>query len=184
MLKDKASGKIEDKVEVIKPLTPANVTVLNGLKPFTLQEGATLFSNRSANTVNALAPELVGLQAFSFDGEKQRKNGTEIVFETTEPVTMLTAYYRDDHIRFAKAPKLEVDASANEYGQAEPVLTNAIHLKDLALANVHAYHFAAGKHSILLPKGYISVLGFTNEEVKERNAALEGADEAVDWLFY
>ena len=105
-------------------------------------------------------------------------------FETDQTVTMLVAFYRDDHIRYAKAPRLEVDASANEYGQAEPLLTNAIRLADMPLANVHGYQFEAGKHKILLPKGYISVLGFTADNINTRNAALEGADEAVDWLFY
>ena len=184
MLKDKASGKIEDKAEEIKPLSPAKVTVLNGLKPLALKKGAVLFSNRPNSKVSDLAPELAGLQAFSFEGEGQRTAGTEIAFETEQPVTMLVAYYRDDHIRYAKAPKLEVDASANEYGQAEPVLTNAIKLADMPLANVHSYTFDAGKHTILLPKGYISVLGFTADNITSRNAALEGADEAVDWLFY
>ena len=184
MLKDKVSGKIEDKVEEIKPLTPAKVTVLNGLKPSTLKEGSVLFTNRPNCKVDQLAPELQGLQAFSFEGEGQRSQATEMEFETDQTVTMLVAFYRDDHIRYAKAPRLEVDASANEYGQAEPLLTNAIRLADMPLANVHGYQFEAGKHKILLPKGYISVLGFTADNINTRNAALEGADEAVDWLFY
>lgn len=184
MLKDKAASGVEDKVEAIKSLTPAKINVLSGLKLNSLKEGTVLFNNRPNNKVNAIAPELVGLQAFDFDGELQRKEGTEISFETSEPVTMLVAFYRDDHIRYAKAPRLEIDASANEYGQAEPVLTNAIRLTDMPLANVHGYQFTAGKHTILLPKGYVSVLGFTNDTVTPRNAALEGADEAVDWLFY
>ena len=68
MLKDKASGKIEDKVEEIKPLIPAKVTVLNGLKSSTLKEGSVLFTNRPNCKVDQLAPELQGLQAFSFEG--------------------------------------------------------------------------------------------------------------------
>ena len=93
-------------------------------------------------------------------------------------------YFKDDQKKYAKAPKLETDASANEYGQAEPVLTNAIHLDKMPLANVHAYSFNPGSHSLLLPKGYTLVLGFTSDDIKPRNAALAGADEAMDWLFY
>ncbi len=184
MLKEKAAGNIEDKKAEITPLTPAKVTVLNGLKASTLKEGSVLFTNRPNCKVDQLAAELQGLQAFSFEGEGQRSQATEISFETEQPVTMLVAFYRDDHIRYAKAPRLEVDASANEYGQAEPILTNAIRLADMPLANVHGYQFAAGKHTILLPKGYISVLGFTADNITPRNAALEGAEEAADWLFY
>ncbi len=67
---------------------------------------------------------------------------------------LLVAYFKDDQKKYAKAPKLETDATANEYGQAEPVLTNAIHLDKMPLANVHAYNFEAGSHSLNLPKGY------------------------------
>ena len=72
---------------------------------------------------------------------------------------MLVGYFKDDQKKYAKAPKLETDASANEYGQAEPVLTNAIHLDKMPLANIHAYRFEAGKHTLLLPTGMALVLG-------------------------
>jgi hypothetical protein len=55
---------------------------------------------------------------------------------------------------------------------------------NLPIANIHAYSFPAGKHKLMLPKGYLSVLGFTNDKITTRNAAIGGADEAVDWLFY
>ena len=184
MLKAKVGGNEENTVQTIQPLAKADVKILNGLEPYTLKEGIDLFSNHPDRKVDALAPELEGLQAFRFDGEQQRIDGTEIEFEAKEPVTMLVGYFRDDHRRFAKAPRLETDASANEYGQAEPLLANAIRLENMPLANVHGYQFEAGKHKLLLPKGYIAVLGFTSDEVKARNAALEGADEAMDWLFY
>lgn len=86
--------------------------------------------------------------------------------------------------KYAKAPKLETDASANDYGQAEPKLTNAIRIKGMPLANVHSYHFPAGTHKLLLPKGCTLVLGFTDQSVTPRNAALAGAEETMDWMFY
>ena len=46
-------------------------------------------------------------------------------------------------------------------GQAEPVLTNAVRINGMPLANVHAYSFPVGKHTLMLPKGYLQVLGFT-----------------------
>lgn len=54
---------------------------------------------------------------------------------------LLVAYFKDDQKKYAKAPKLEIDASANDYGQAEPVLTNAVRINGMPLANVHAYSF-------------------------------------------
>jgi hypothetical protein len=183
-LKEVASGTHKADKDKVSALKPAKVTILNGLKTVKLAEGVALFSNLPDSKIDAMAPELKGLQTFTFDGDKQRNDATTIEFETAKPVTMLVAYYRDDHRKYAKAPKLETDASANDYGQAEPVLTNALHMANLPIANIHAYSFPAGKHKLMLPKGYLSVLGFTNDKVTTRNAAIGGTDEAVDWLFY
>lgn len=183
-LKDKAAGKISDKPAEIKPLADANVKVNGPWKRVKLAEGASLLENMPDATVAGLAPELEGLSAFRVNGDNQRKDGTELTFENAEPVKLLVAYFKDDQKKYAKAPKLETDATANEYGQAEPVLTSAIHLDKMPLANVHAYSFAPGKHSLNLPKGYALVLGFTSDNITPRNAALAGEDEAMDWLFY
>ncbi|MCM1077673.1 MAG: glycoside hydrolase family 20 zincin-like fold domain-containing protein [Bacteroides sp.] len=183
-LKDKAAGKISDSPEEIKPLTEANVKVSGPWKRVKLTKGASLLDNMPDSKIEGLAPELEGLTAFRVNGDVQRKEGTEIEFENSEPVKLLVAYFKDDQKKYAKAPKLETDATANEYGQAEPVLTSAIHLDKMPLANVHAYSFAPGKHSLNLPKGYALVLGFTSDTITPRNAALAGEDEAMDWLFY
>ena len=149
-----------------------------------LGEGTSLFTNVPGK-VEAIAPELKGLTAFRFDGDKQREDGTNFTFENDAPVKLLVAYFKDDQKRYAKAPKLEIDASANDYGQAEPVLTNAVRINGMPLANVHAYSFPAGKHTLMLPKGYLQVLGFTSAtDMKTRNAGLAGDEETMDWLFY
>jgi len=81
---------------------------------------------------------------------------------------------------------LETDASANLYGQAEPVLTNAIRFKGLPVVNIHSYSFEKGQHKLLLPKGLCLVIGFTNSTITSRNAGLAGtgAEETMDWMFY
>ena len=38
--------------------------------------------------------------------------------------------------KWAKAPKLEIDATGNEYGQAEPLLTNAISIVQMPKVNI------------------------------------------------
>ena len=38
--------------------------------------------------------------------------------------------------------------------------------------------------TLLLPKGYTMVLGFTDAQVTPRNAGLAGAEETMDWMFY
>lgn len=185
MLKDKAAGKLSDKAEAVKPLTDADVKI-NGtsLSRVKLADGVNLFEDRPEAKIIGLAPELQGLTAFKVNGEAQRKEGTTIDFECSTPVKLLVGYLKDDNKRFAKAPKLETDASANDYGQAEPVLTNAIQLDKLAIANIHAYNFAPGKHSLNLPKGYTLVLGFTSDDITPRNAGLAGDDDTTDWLFF
>jgi len=184
MLKDKANGKLSSTDSKIAAFAPAKVTLLGKPSVVKLTKGAQLFTNLN-DKVEAIAPELEGLSAFCFNGDKQREEGTTIEFETQEPVTLLVGYFRDDQRKFAKAPKLEIDAAANEYGQAEPKLINAIRINNMPLANVHPYSFGAGKHKLLLPKGYLIVLGFTNKkDMVTRNAGLAGAEETVDWLFY
>ena len=71
--------------------------------------------------IEAIAPELKGMKAFRFNGNEQREKGTSITFETNDPVKLLVAYFKDDQNKYAKAHKLEIDASAKEYAQAEPV---------------------------------------------------------------
>ena len=90
--------------------------------------------------------------------------------------------YCDDR-KWARPPKLEVDATGNEYGQAEPVITNAIAMTQMPPCNIHAYHLQAGHHKLNLPRGIIMVAGFTSDNLKPRDAALKGAGDEVDWLF-
>ena len=122
--------------------------------------------------------------AFCLDGDGQREVGTIVEFVSGTPVSLLVGYFRDDQKKYAKAPKLETDAAANDYGQAEPKLANAIRIQGMPLANIHCYNFPAGTHKLLLPKGYALVLGFTDQIVTPRNAALSGAEETMDWMFY
>ncbi|NDV64746.1 hypothetical protein D0T60_05765 [Bacteroides sp. 224] len=183
LLKDRLAGKVQSEETSILALSPAKVKIISKLPTIKLTEGASLFSNLDSK-VEALAPELEGLTAFCLNGNNQREEGTSIEFESAKPVSLLVGYFRDDQKKYAKKPTLETDAAANEYGQAEPKLTNAIRLKGMPLANVHAYHFEAGKHKLLLPKGYTLVLGFTDSDITVRNAGLAGTEEAMDWMFY
>ena len=184
LLHAKAEGKLVPETRDLVPAKDAGVKLTGDWKRVKLTEGAVLLENLPENGVEALAPELQGLTAFVVNGDQQRNAGTTLSFTCGEPVKLLVGYFKDDQKKYAKAPKLETDASANEYGQAEALLSNAIHLAHMPLADIHAYHFGAGSHTLMLPHGYTLVLGFTSSDIKARNAALEGADEAMDWLFY
>lgn len=170
-----------DDLKSLKPLKQADVT-LKGLETTTLGKGTKLFYNREEQ-VDTVALELEGLQAIVFNRDSCRLQGASVEFTAKEDVRMLVAFYVDEDTKFARPPKLEVDATGNEYGQAEPLITNALCSTKMPIANVHAYNFKAGHHVINLPKGIISVLGFTKDDIKPRDAALNGASQEVDWLF-
>ena len=162
---------------------PAKVRLMSPTQTVPLTEGAVLFENREDTQVDTLAHELKNLQALVLNRDSTRIVGTTVEFECDEPVQLLVGFFQDDDNKWARPPKLEIDATGNEYGQAEPVLTNAIALKQMPPCNIHAYHLQAGHHKLNLPRGIIMVAGFTSDNIKPRDAALKGASDEVDWLF-
>ena len=162
---------------------PAKVRLLSPVQTVVLGKDAVLFENREDTPVDTLAPELKGLRALVLNRDTTRIVGTTVEFECDEPVQLLVGFFQDDDPKWARPPKLEIDATGNEYGQAEPVLTNAIALKQMPPCNIHAYHLQAGHHKLNLPRGIIMVAGFTSDTIKPRDAALKGAGDEVDWLF-
>ena len=168
---------------LIRAARPAKVRLISPAQTTVLDEGAVLFEKREDTPVDTLAPELKGLQALVLNRDSTRIVGTTVEFECSEPVQLLVGFFQDDDKKWARPPKLEIDATGNEYGQAEPVLTNAIALKQMPPCNIHAYHLVAGHHKLNLPRGIIMVLGFTSDTIKPRDAALKGAGDEVDWLF-
>ncbi len=165
----------------ILPARPAQVKY-NGTV-VTLQKGAILFENRPDTPVASVAPELVGLQALVLNRDTTRIVGTSIEYESDKPVKLLVGLFKDDDRKFAKAPKLEIDATGNEYGQAEPVLTNAISIVQMPKVNIHQYSLPAGRNTIRLPKGILMVAGFTDSTINPRDCGLNGPSTEVDWLF-
>lgn len=184
LLKSKQNGS-NGRPTKISALRPANIQLSGGLKTVKLMPGVSLYSDIES-VAEDIAPELKGLNAIVMNSAEQMDKGTQISFENAVPVKLLVGYFRDDQRKFAKAPTLETDASANLYGQADPVLNNAIQVDDLPAVNVHVYNFGAGKNTLLLPKGLCLILGFTTADVSNRDAGLAGSgdEESVDWMFY
>lgn len=167
----------------IPAVRPAKVRLISPAATTMLEKGAILFENREDTPVDTLASELKGLRALVLNRDSTRIVGTTVEFECNEPVQLLVGFFQDDDSKWARPPKLEIDATGNEYGQAEPVLTNAIALKQMPPCNIHAYHLGTGHHKLNLPRGIIMVVGFTSDAIKPRDAALKGAGDEVDWLF-
>ena len=167
----------------IEPAPPADVRLIAPTATTVLSRDAIVFERREDTKIDSLAPELQGLRALVLNRDTTRIVGTTISFETAAPVKLLVGFFQDDDPKWAKPPKLETDATGNEYGQAEPLLTNAVSMRQMPPVNIHAYHFTAGSHTIRLPKGIIMAAGFTAADIKPRDAALQGAGDEVDWLF-
>ena len=180
--------------EALQPAHAANVEIIYAGAPQssttstsrpttkTLEKGALLYENRQER-IDSIAPELQGLQALILNRDTTRIEGTTVVFNSGKPVRMLVGFFIDDDPKWAKVPKLETDATGNEYGQAEPLISNAVNMTGMPTVNIHAYHFDAGRHVINLPKGIIMIAGFTDSELRPRDAGLQGAGDEVDWLF-
>lgn len=162
---------------------PAKVMIPDGKQVIGLAKDAVLFEKREDTKIDSIAPELQNLQALVLNRDTARIVGTSVTFSCERPVKMLVGFFQDDDSKWAKAPKLEIDATGNEYGQAEPVLTNAVSMLQMPPVNIHAYHFPAGHHTINLPKGIIMIAGFTESDIQPRDVGLQGAGNEVDWLF-
>ena len=180
-------GKLKNPVAQIDtnilPATPAKVKLYNNAQLITLKKGAVVFENRPDTPVDSVAPELVGMQALVLNRDTTRIVGTTIEFESDQPVKLLVGLFKDDDPKWAKAPKLEIDATGNEYGQAEPLLTNAISIVQMPKVNIHQYTLPAGRQTLHLPKGILMVAGFTTSDIKPRDCGLNGPSGEVDWLF-
>ncbi len=172
----------ESKSEVNPKAENAKVKLFGNCKTVKIEKGAKLFEGRD-EAIDSVAAELEGLNAVVMNRDTTRINGGTVEFECDNPVMMLVGFFIDDQTKFASPPKLEIDATGNEYGQAEPLISNAVSMTGMPIANIHAYHLPAGHHTIRLPKGIIMVAGFTDTPLKPRDAKLNGAGNEVDWLF-
>jgi hypothetical protein len=96
-------------------------------------------------------------------------------------------YFNAKEPQYVKAPELETDASANDYGQSEILVANAVLIKGRPSINVHAYYFKPGKHTLTLAKGACLLLGFVpgNDSYKPYDAGIteKGLKKELDGLF-
>jgi len=165
-----------------QPLEPSTVHISS---PYTIDSGAHPFSDTSL-TIGTAAPVLKNLQALQQSATAQRTQGTKITFTTNEPVDLLVGFFNKKGAAFTPPPQLETDASANDYGQAEPRITNAVVIAGLPPVNIHAWSFQPGTHTLELGKGLCLILGFAKPQPNHRpfDAALnEPGKKNVDWLF-
>jgi hypothetical protein len=157
------------------------------LVQYTLNTRERIFSDENF-FIGEFSEDLKNLKPLRFPLKEQAAEGTTLRFECRQPVQVLVGYFNTERKEYAKAPTLEIDASANQYGQADVKIANAMDIPRRASVNIHSYTLPAGKNTLNLGKGGLLVLGFIDAEQKIQpyNADISGADVGakVDWLFY
>ncbi|KAA5541725.1 hypothetical protein F0145_20190 [Adhaeribacter rhizoryzae] len=176
----------------IIPFKNAPVTLHSQTKGvYSLSQEQPIFADTTV-LIQVVAPELRGLKGFKYSKAEQVAKGTTIRFTARQPVKLLVGYFNkqagfsaDPDPNFAKAPELETDASASDYGQSEIKISNALVAGNLPPVNIHAYAFKAGTHTLNLPKGALLLLGFIDgtQEIRMRDAGLAVSAKNIDWLF-
>jgi len=168
-----------------RPLNAEDVTLSDtSLKLVTLKDAPYAFADRESPVVQ-VAEELQHLKGIRWHYADQQTKPTEIRFSCNKPVSVLVGYFRTVQVNYLAPSRLETDASANDYGQAEARLSNALAITGQPPVDIHTFTFPAGNHVLTLPKGAVLVLGFTDgtQPVPVRDAGLSDK-KSIDWLFY
>lgn len=165
-------------------LKSQQITFLDGQQLVPLKKGAKLYTDQEL-VVTHLADEFEGLEAVRVDAEKQKLQGTQLRFKNEKPVKILVGYFNSTDKVFAPKPVLEIDASANDFGQAEAKVRNALRIQYMPLLDIHTYVFPAGQNELKLPKGEALILGIVDEHelVHPYNADVENQGDDLDDLF-
>lgn len=153
---------------------------------YDIATGKEMFAD-TATYFKDFAEELKSMKGVKLSRVVQAEKGTELQFSNTKPVKVLVGYFNSKSPRFLQPPQLETDASANNYGQAEPKISNALVISGMPTVNIHTYTFAAGTNTLKLGKGTALILGFVDDEQPMRayDAGLiqGGIKKELDWLF-
>lgn len=172
------------KASVLKPFKNAAVKVLSENQTYIIAKDAQVFTD-SEGRIKEVTEQLIGLKGLKLTKAQQIKSGTTLKFSNSTPVKVLVGFFNQKDPAYLKAPELETDASANNYGQSEIKISNALVLAGYPPLNVHAYSFEAGMNTLTLGKGACMVLGFISDaqEMRIYNAGLDGKGKDIDWLF-
>jgi hypothetical protein len=175
-------------IAIIKEWSPAKVSLLDkNCEWYTLQKGAMPYTEQ-LNSIKEVAPELKGLRSLRFSSENQEKEGTEIHFKNEAPIKVLVGYFNGNSMKLLPPPALETDANANDRGQADIKIANAIDIPGLYPVNIYSYAFDKGENTLKLSKGLVFIVGFidASQTITVRDAGLGNTDKngGIDWLFY
>jgi hypothetical protein len=165
----------------------AQVTLIT--KPdgfYSINTGEDMFSD-TATYFKDFAEELKALHGLKLSKSKQIREGTTIQFKNEKAVKVLVGYFAAKSPLFLPEPELETDASANDYGQAEVKIANALIISGMPPVQVHSFSFKPGTNTLTLGKGAALILGFVDDQQPmlpyDAGLVTGGVKKELDWLF-
>ncbi len=175
-----AAAKQSEKIQLVD--APVALTA----DTYKLTAGNQVYAD-SVGAIKNIAPELAGLKGIKMVKAKQETDGTILTFTNANPVKVLVGYFANKAPQYLQEPQLETDASANDYGQADIKIANAIQIEGLPPVNVHTYTFKAGTNAVSLGKGACLILGFVDDNARipiyDAGLSNEGNIRDLRWLF-
>jgi hypothetical protein len=173
--------------EASSPFVSASVKILDeNFHLFPVKKNQKVFTDRDM-TIKDFAAELNNLSFLAFSMGNQKDGPTIIHFKNDQPVNVVVGYFVTEDKEFLQEPGLETNAHANDRGQAEIRIANAMDIQDMPPVNLHTYYFDAGENVLELGKGIGLVLGFmdASQKITPRDAGFSVKQkDGVDWLFY
>jgi hypothetical protein len=184
------TGKV---VAGVKPFVNAAIITRDSAETlFTIKEGAKIFADTNL-IIKSYAKELTGLRGVNFNYLQQLNQGSSFTFASDKPVKVLVGFFKSQKAAFTKdiiylkEPELETNASADDYGQSEIKISNAIAIEGMPPVNIHVYSFKAGFNTLKLEKGVCLILGVVDGDtvIPVYNAGLmsDSKSKNLDWLF-
>lgn len=184
------AGKV---VADVKPFVNAGVRTTDSAgNYFVIEKEGRIFADTNL-VIKSYAKELEGLQGVNFGYKQQLTETASFTFVSDKPVKVLVGFFKPQKAAFTKdvlylkEPELETNASADDYGQAEIKISNAIAIEGMPPVNIHTYSFKAGKNTLKLEKGLCLILGFvdagTTVPIYDAGVMADKKNKNLDWLF-
>lgn len=183
-LKNNTSNTKNPEYEMLRPV---NIDILSDhlpLKP--LKTGQYLYADKDY-IIEEVPNELKNLRFLPLSFEGQKEKGTSIHFKSETPVKIVVGYFNGQSYSILPPPTLETNAHANDHGEADIKIANALNIKGLYPVNIYTYYFDAGENTLNLGKGIALVLGFMDgtQTINIHDAGMgENSGISIDWLFY
>lgn len=152
---------------------------------FRVDKGTEVFSDGDIHIVSC-AEELKGLTGIRFSQMEASQNGMTIDLELEQPAQVLIGYFNSQDKQWLQAPSLEENTHADDMGGYAPILRRGLRLYVYPSVNVHAFRFAAGRHTLDFGKGAYLILGVIAEDQETPQRDVQHKNDGIDtldWLY-